>query len=111
MRLTKAFAIAVLAACVAHPGWAQQQNDNQGGQPGPAQPGTINYVEGQVAIGSERLNDSSIGKATLGAGQTLTTQDGRAEILLLPGIFVRVDDNSAIKMVSPDLVNTEIAVD
>src|SRR6185437_11914848 len=102
---TMAFTTLILAAGLAYPAWAQQQNN------APAGPGAINYVEGQVAIGSNQLSSSSVGKVTLGAGETLTTQDGRAEILLLPGIFVRVAHDSAVKMVSPDLANTEIAVD
>jgi len=44
------------------------------------------------------------------AGQTLTTQDGKAEMLLTPGVFLRVAGNSSVKMVSPDLANTKVEV-
>jgi hypothetical protein len=73
---------------------------------GPPQPGTVNYIEGQVAIGSQALDDKSVGSAKLRAGQTLSTDNGRAEILLTPGILLRVDNHSVLQMVSPGLADT-----
>lgn len=70
------------------------------------QPGTVNYIEGQAAIGSRALTEQSVGSASLGAGQTLTTENGRAEILLTPGVFLRVDSHSAVRMVSAGLANS-----
>ena len=75
-----------------------------------ALPGTLNYVEGQAQIGSQDLSAKSIGSADLQPGQTITTGNGRAEILLTPGVFLRLDDNSAAKMISPSLTNTEVAL-
>lgn len=77
----------------------------------PAQPGTLNYVEGQVFLGTDVLTTHSVGSTTLQPGQTLTTKVGRAEVLLTPGIFLRVGANSAIRMVSPDLTHTEVALE
>ena len=71
-------------------------------------PGTLNYVEGQAQIGSQDLNSKSVGSADLQAGQTIATENGRAEILLTPGVFLRLDSNSAAEMVSPSLTNTEV---
>jgi hypothetical protein len=76
-----------------------------------ALPGTLNYVEGQVNIGLETLKANSIGSTTLEPNQTLDTGDGKAEILLTPGVFLRVDSNSAIKMISPGLTNTQVELD
>jgi hypothetical protein len=76
----------------------------------PPQPGTINYIEGQVAIGDETLTDNSVGSAKLAAGQSLSTQTGRAEVLLTPGIFLRVDNNSSVQMVSPGLADTIVTL-
>jgi hypothetical protein len=42
--------------------------------------------------------------------QSLTTQKGKAEFLLTPGVFVRLGDDSSAKMISPDLTNTQLAV-
>lgn len=73
-------------------------------------PGTINYVEGQVSIGGAPVPANAAGTAELPAGQTLTTADGRAEILLTPGVFLRAGHNSAVELISPDLLDTEVAV-
>lgn len=75
-----------------------------------AVPGTLNYVEGQAAIGSQTLSSKSVGEAELQPGQVLDTQNGKAEVLLTPGVFLRLDDNSAAKMISPHLTNTEIGL-
>jgi FecR protein len=76
-----------------------------------ALPGTLNYVEGQASIGNEVLDAKSIGSAELQVGQTLTTQNGKAEILLTPGVFLRLGADSSLHMVSPNLTNTELALD
>ena len=85
--------------------WGQTPNTR------PAGPGAINYVEGQAAIGGQQLSPTSVGFTTLEKGQTLTTQAGKVEILLTPGVFLRVDNNSTVKMISPDLANTETEID
>jgi hypothetical protein len=72
----------------------------------PPQPGTINYIEGQAAIGAQVLSQNSVRSVNLATGQTLSTQNGRAEILMTPGIFVRVGDHSSLEMVSPGLADT-----
>jgi hypothetical protein len=72
----------------------------------PPQPGTINYIEGQASLGGQALTGKAAGTAKLAAGQSLSTQDGRAEILLTPGIFFRVDGHSSVQMISPGLVDT-----
>ncbi|HML17873.1 MAG TPA: hypothetical protein VK419_12655 [Bryobacteraceae bacterium] len=73
---------------------------------GPGQPGTINYVKGQVSIDSQPLNPNAAGQASLQAGQTLNTQNGRAEVLLTPGVMLRIDNNSSVVMNSPGIANT-----
>jgi hypothetical protein len=40
-------------------------------------------------------------------GQPLTTENRKAEISLTPGGFLRVGYNSAVKLVSTSLTNTE----
>ncbi len=85
-----------LAALLSSPAWGSI----------PPQPGTVNYVEGQAAIGGQPLSEKAVGSERLEAGQTLSTQNGRAEILLTPGIFLRVGDHSVIQMNSPGLADT-----
>jgi hypothetical protein len=74
----------------------------------PAVPGTLNYVEGQVSINGQIVNEMSAGSTQVHEGQVVATGNGRAEILLTPGVFLRLGDNSAASMVSPDLVRTEV---
>jgi hypothetical protein len=45
------------------------------------------------------------------AGQVIATANGKAEILLTPGIFLRLGDDSTIQMVSPDLTHTEVKLE
>ncbi|HEY6443120.1 MAG TPA: hypothetical protein VIY66_07250 [Candidatus Acidoferrales bacterium] len=93
-----------LAAILSAPAWGVSDH------PGTAYPGTLNYVEGQVSIGSQPVDSKSIGTATLGAGETITTQLGKAEVLLTPGVFLRVGDSSAVKMIAPNITDTEVAI-
>ena len=75
-----------------------------------AYPGTVNYVEGQVSIGSQSLGVNSIGEARVRPQQSLTTEKGKAEMLLTPGVFLRVGDQSAVQLISPNLTDTEVAI-
>jgi hypothetical protein len=84
---------------------------NSNGSVNPAQPGTVNYIEGAVFLDGKPINNRDVGSATLNPGQVLTTSAGKAEILLTPGIFLRLDSNSAVKMISPDLANTQVELD
>lgn len=84
---------------------------DQPDQAGPARPGTVNYVEGAAYLEGSRLNSKDIGYANLDAGQVLTTRKGKAEILLTPGVFLRLDNNSAVKMISPDLTLTQLQLE
>jgi hypothetical protein len=85
------------------PAWCQKA--------GPPRPGSINYVEGQASIGATSLTPGAIGTAVLEKDQLLTTQAGKVEILLTPGVFLRVAENSSVKMVSPDLANTKVELE
>jgi hypothetical protein len=74
----------------------------------PAHPGMLNYVEGQVAVGNSSVTAQSVGSADLTAGQVLRTGSGKAEILLTPGVFLRVGNHSAVRMISPALTDTRV---
>jgi hypothetical protein len=73
-----------------------------------ARPGSLNYVEGQVTIGNQAVDAKSIGSVELAPGQSLATTAGRAEMLLTPGVFFRLGDNSSATMISPNLTDTEV---
>jgi hypothetical protein len=84
------------------PAWTQDQNAR------PARVGAVNYVEGQASIDTSTITPDSVGSAVLDKDQTLTTQAGKVEILLTPGVFFRLADSSAAQMISPGLADTQI---
>jgi len=78
-----------------------------------AKAGVIHYTEGEVAIGSgaeaKQVEMRTGGKFTeLKDGQELSTREGRVEVLLNPGVFLRVGENSTVKMVSGKLSNVQV---
>jgi hypothetical protein len=105
MRSTLNATLGFVVAALAAPVWA---NPNPAQQMGPAQPGTVNYVEGQATLDGQPVDRNAVGSIQLQPGQMLATQDGRAEVLLTPGVFVRMGANGSVQMVSPNLANTEI---
>jgi hypothetical protein len=82
-----------------------QQSANQ------ARPGTLNYVEGQASIDGQQVSARSVGQAEIAPGQYLATADGKVEVLLTPGVFLRLDKNSTVKMITPDLTHTEVSLE
>ena len=74
-------------------------------------PGTLNYIEGQASIEGRPLSSQSVGNTKLEAGQVLATANGKAEILLTPGIFLRLGEDSTVQMVTPDLAHTEVRLE
>lgn len=70
--------------------------------------GTINYIEGQVSIGGQPVAPNQIGKLVVAPGSVLQTTDGKAEMLLTPGVFLRLDSNSSVKMISPSITKTTV---
>jgi hypothetical protein len=73
-----------------------------------ARPGTVNYAEGSVTLAGQPIGARQIGQAEASEGQVLATAHGKAEMLLTPGVVVRLGDNSALKMVSPSLTDTRV---
>ena len=65
-------------------------------------------MEGQVSVASQPVDAKSIGSVELEPGQSLATGAGKAELLLTPGVFFRVGDNSSARMISPNLTDTEV---
>ncbi len=74
------------------------------------QPGALNYIEGDAAINGSAISSSAVGSAQLNTGDTLETSSGRAEILLTPGVYLRVGQGSAVRMDSPSITDTRVAV-
>ncbi len=86
-------------------------NGQSAGVRNPGRPGSLNYVEGQVSIDAQAMNDQSVGSAKLEPGQSVATEHGKAEILLTPGAFLRLGGSTSVKMISSGLTNTEVQVE
>ena len=100
-----------LAAALSVPAWGADPAQPGNRKANAARPGSLNYVEGQASLGGESLGPEAIGRTELGPGQSLETQAGKAELLLTPGVFFRLGDNSSVTMISPSLTNTELRLD
>ena len=70
--------------------------------------GVIHFFEGNVYLGDQRL-EPHLGKfQSVPQGAELRTAEGRAEVLLTPGVFLRMGEMSAIRLVSNSLSNTQV---
>jgi len=87
-------------AAVSTPVWADT----------PARPGTVNYVEGQAAMGGQSLDAKSVG-VEIGEGNSLTTLNGKVEILLTPGVFLRLGPNTSARLIAAKLTDTQVQLD
>jgi len=73
-----------------------------------AHSGTLHYFDGAVTIDGVQV-DSKVGKfSEIKENGLLRTGQGRAEVLLTPGVFLRVGENSAIKMLDNRLLSTRV---
>jgi hypothetical protein len=70
----------------------------------------VNYVEGQVDLNGQQLTSRAVGSAQVGNGEVLETQNGKVEILLTPGVLLRLGNGSALRMDSPGLTDTRVAL-
>ncbi len=75
----------------------------------------VNYVEGQASLvnqaGGDDLQTRMAGTVALGAGEGVSTGNGRVEIQLTPSVVLRLGQNSRVKMVSPSLIHTVVLVE
>ncbi len=76
----------------------------------PGRPGMLNYVEGKAFLDSQDVTAQSVGSAVLSPGQTVQTDKGKVEVLLTPGVFLRLNNDSAVRMISPGLTDTQVEV-
>ena len=73
-----------------------------------AHSGLIHFSDGSVFLDDQRLEQKTGKFEQMNNGSELRTQDGRAEVLLTPGTFLRVGANSAIRMLSNQLDDTRV---
>ncbi len=73
-----------------------------------ARSGLIHYVEGQVYLGDQLVETKFGSFPEVKENQQLKTQEGRAEVLLTPGVFLRLGENSSFRMLTNRLIDTRL---
>lgn len=73
-----------------------------------ARSGLVHYVEGQAAIDDKTVDVKYSQFPEIKENQVFKTEEGRAEVLLNPGVFLRVSENSSFKMISNRLSDTRV---
>lgn len=72
--------------------------------------GLINFSEGLVFLHGQPLTRKFGNYDRLKTGSTLMTQSGRAEILLTPNTYLRVGEDSSIRMLKDSLTDTQVEI-
>ena len=102
-KLIKVLVFALFVVAIGGIGLSQQNNNS-------TQPGLLNFVEGTVYLNNQLLTQDIKDLPKMKENDQLITHDGRAEVLLAPGVFMRLDVATKIKMISNRLLETKIEV-
>lgn len=73
-----------------------------------ARSGLIHYVEGQVFLGDQLVETKFGTFPEVKENQQLKTEEGRAEVLLTPGVFLRLGENASFRMITNRLIDTRL---
>jgi hypothetical protein len=75
-----------------------------------AQAGSIQFVVGNVYVDGQGLHKAPLAFPVLKDQQGLRTGRGRVEVLLAPGVFLRLGQQSALRMLDNRLENTVLDI-
>jgi hypothetical protein len=75
-----------------------------------AHAGVVQYVEGRAYLNDQVVEPKFGQFPDIKENQEFRTEEGRAEILLTPGVFLRLGENSSIRMLSTHLTDTKVEV-
>ena len=92
------FALSLVSVCA----WGQRAIS--------AHSGMVNYVEGSVTLDDKPLDPKFTELPEVKNRSELATTQGRAEVLLTPGAFLRLAENSSFRMISNMLSDTRVEV-
>jgi hypothetical protein len=73
--------------------------------------GVIHFFEGHVYLADQALEFHLGRYPSIPQGGELRTVEGRAEVLLTPGVFLRMGERTAIRMVANDLKDTRVELE
>jgi hypothetical protein len=92
--------VCALAPVLAFPAWSQSVIS--------VYSGVIHLAEGAVFLDNRPVDQRPGRFEEIKPGSELRLEDGRAEVLLTPGVFLRLGEGSAIRMVSNVLADTRV---
>ena len=75
-----------------------------------AHSGVIQYVEGSAYLNDNPMEPRAGQFPSIKENQVFRTAEGMAEVLLTPGVFLRMGENSSIRMVSKSWTDTRVEV-
>ena len=73
-----------------------------------AKSGLVHYIEGEVSVDGKALSDRAGAFAAVPKDGEISTDLGRAELLLTPGVLLRVAEHSSVRMLNPSLADTRL---
>ncbi len=76
-----------------------------------AKAGLIPFVRGQVFLDGKSLRITRNDYAQMNNGQILSTKQGRAELLLSSGAYLRIGENGSLRMVRNSLDGTQLTLE
>jgi hypothetical protein len=75
-----------------------------------ARAGLITYVQGFASLDSRRVVIKTTRFPQMKDGEALSTARGRAEILLAPGVILRLAENSRVRLADTQLSDTHVEI-
>ncbi|HKE26975.1 MAG TPA: hypothetical protein VKB88_31695 [Bryobacteraceae bacterium] len=73
-----------------------------------AKSGVINFTEGTVLLNGQTVESSVTKYPEIKENGVLSTEAGRAEVLLTPGTILRMGENAGLKMITNRLIDTRV---
>lgn len=100
MRRLRVLVPSILPFLVCFPGFSQEVIS--------AHSGTVHFSEGAVLIDGQPIDRKPATFPAIPQGSTLSTEQGRAEVLLTPNVVLRLDEDSAFRLASNSLTDTRV---
>lgn len=79
--------------------------------PASARVGTLEYTEGTVLLNGRTLSADKSGSQVLSRGSMLKTEDGHAEMLLTPGVYLRLGHDASARLVNESLTDRRVRLE
>jgi hypothetical protein len=75
-----------------------------------AKSGMVSKAEGEVYLGDKSIEESETSFPEVKENQVLSTKQGRAEVLLTRGVYMRMGENTSFKMFTSRLIDTRLEI-